>query len=68
MALMQLIYVLGIKHGDIQMDNTMFLITFFFFFYERIGASGETIATWALTVVRFSFAPVFSQNNRTFSR
>lgn len=30
MALMQLIYVLGIKHGDFQMDNTMFLISFFF--------------------------------------
>lgn len=62
MALMQLIYVLGIKHGDFQMDNTMFLIIFFF-----LGASGETIATWALTVVRFSFAPVFSRNNKTFS-
>lgn len=58
MALMQLIYVLGIKHGDFQMDNIIFFL----------GASGETIATLALTVVRFSFAPVFSLNNGTFSR
>lgn len=59
MALMQLIYVLGIKHGDFQMDNIIILF---------LGASGETIATWALTVVRFSFAPVFSLSNGTFSR
>lgn len=32
------------------------------YFNDRTGASGETVASWELTVVGFSYTPVFKSN------
>lgn len=55
---MQLIYQLGMEHGELHTDDA----TVFFFFNKRTGASGETVASWELTVVGFSYTPVFKSN------
>lgn len=55
---MQLIYQLGMEHGELHTDDAMTV----FCFNERTGASGETVASWELTVVEFSYAPVFKSN------